>query len=190
MVEVPAQCERRAFTADVEMFVSRYHDISGGNMGLGTAFLEMARIAEIHRAPVPSGRTLLAKAILNLDGMISVLSPELDPVALIREYMLNVMETRLLAESSSGKMFSWALDVWTLLKNASGRADVLLGKLANDQLTIQFEVQPTDETRKEIRQAVSRLSAGMLAASVIIAVEYLLGGLIGVDRTKRRGPGR
>jgi ubiquinone biosynthesis protein len=84
MLELSDIPNRKAFTEDVESFVSRYHDLSGGRMGLGTAFLELAHLSTSHGIPIPSIWMLLVKAILNLDGVLSLLSPRLDPVKLIR----------------------------------------------------------------------------------------------------------
>jgi ubiquinone biosynthesis protein len=180
--------ERRAFTEDVESFVSRYHDLSGSRIGLGTAFLELANLASAHQIPVPGIWMLLAKTILNLDGVLSLLSPRLDPVELIREYMLEVIQKRVWAESSAAAKFSWGLDIWTLLKNAPRRADVLLGKLANDELTIQLNLSPLEEARQEMNQAVNRLSRGMLLGSVLIAGGYVIGSLLRVGRPERKVP--
>jgi ubiquinone biosynthesis protein len=182
MLELSHTPGRRAFIEDVESFVSRYHDLSGGRMGLGTAFLEMARLATSHQIPVPGIWMLLAKAILNLDGIIGLLSPRLDPVKLIREYMLEVIQKRIWAESSAAVKFSWGLDVWTLLKNAPRRADMLLGKLANDQLTLQIHMSPLEEARKDLNQAVSRLSRGMVLGSLLIACGFVLGSWLRLER--------
>ncbi len=92
MIEIPKDVNRRAFTQDVSALVSRYHDMSGGRMAIGTALLDLTRIAKAHSTPVPSVMTLLGKAMLNLDGTIRVLSPELDPVQLIRDYNLAVSD--------------------------------------------------------------------------------------------------
>ena len=128
---------------------------------------------------------LLAKAILNLDGIISLLSPRLDPVKLIREYTLEVIQKRVWAESSAAVKFSWGLDIWTLLKNAPRRADVLLGKLANDQITFQVQVNPLEEARRDLNRAVSRLSHGMLLGSLLIACGYVLGSYLHTFRPER-----
>jgi hypothetical protein len=40
--------------------------------------------------------------MLNLDGMIRVLLPTLEPVQLIREYMLKVMEKHVVGQLSPG----------------------------------------------------------------------------------------
>lgn len=177
--------ERRVFIEDVESFVSRYHDMSGGRMGLGTAFLELAHVATSHQVPVPGIWMLLVKAILNLDGVISLLSPRLDPVQLIREYMLEVIQKRVWAESSAAAKFSWALDIWTLLKNAPRRADVLLGKLANDQLTVQVQMSPLEEARKEINKSIGRLTHGMVLGSFLIACGYVIGSWLRIERPSK-----
>src|SRR5215469_9690254 len=88
MIEIPRDVDRRSFTQDVSALVSRYHDMSGGRMAIGTALLDLTKLAQSHSTPVPTSMTLLGKAMLNLDGTIRVLSPELDPVQLIRDYML------------------------------------------------------------------------------------------------------
>jgi ubiquinone biosynthesis protein len=185
MLDLSNTPDRRAFTQDVESLVSRYHDLSGGRMGLGTAFLDLARLATSHHIPIPSIWMLLAKAILNLDGVISLLSPRLDPVKLIHEYMFEVMQKRIWTEPSAALKFSWGLDVWKLLKNAPRRADVLLGKLANDQITLQIQMSPSEEACEEVNQAVSRLSHGMVLGSLLIACGYVLGSWLRIERPER-----
>src|SRR5262249_27507054 len=94
MVELPREHNRRGFTPDVRPLVSPYHAVSGGRMALGRGLLARPRLANLHRTPVPSAMTLVGKTMLNLDGAVRVLSPELDPVQLIRDYMLEVMQER------------------------------------------------------------------------------------------------
>jgi ubiquinone biosynthesis protein len=52
MLEFSHSPDRRAFTEDVESLVSRYHDMSGGRMGLGTALMELTRVATSHQIPI------------------------------------------------------------------------------------------------------------------------------------------
>src|SRR5262249_16779386 len=117
MIEIPKDVNRRAFTQDVCALVSRYHDMSAGRMAMGTALLDLRKIAQANNTPVPSAMTLLGKAMLNLDGTIRVLSPELDPVQLIRDYMIQVMEKRVRGQLSPGRVFAWILDMKHLVEN-------------------------------------------------------------------------
>src|SRR6266480_3876196 len=174
MIEIPKDVDRRAFTQDVCALVSRYHDMSGGRMAIGTALLDLTRIAKAHSTPVPSVMTLLGKAMLNLDGTIRVLSPELDPVQLIRDYMINVMKKRVSGQLSPGRIFAWVLDMKHLFENTPRRADMIIDKLANDQLTVRLEVEHLDDAVQSLNRAANRLSISMVIASIIIGGSFVM----------------
>lgn len=173
MIELPKDVDRRSFTQDVCALVSRYHDMSGGRMAIGTALLDLTRLAQSHHTPVPSAMTLLGKAMLNLDGTIRVLSPALDPVQLIRDYMIKVMEKRVIGQLSPGRVFAWVLDMKHLIENTPRRTDVIFDKLANDQLTIRLEVDHFDQAIKSVNKAANRLSLSILVASFVIGGKFV-----------------
>lgn len=174
MIEIPTDVDRRAFTQDVSGLVSRYHDMSGGRMAIGTALLDLTRLAQSHSTPVPTVMTLLGKAMLNLDGTIRVLSPTLDPVQLIREYMLKVMERRVTGQLSPGRVFAWVIDMKHLFERTPRRTDMIIDKLANDQLTVQLKVQQLDEVVKSMNKSANRLSFSIILASLIIGGKFVL----------------
>jgi ubiquinone biosynthesis protein len=186
MIEIPKDVNRRAFTQDVCALVSRYHDMSGGRMAIGTALLDLTRIAKAHNTPVPSAMTLLGKTMLNLDGTIRVLSPELDPVQLIRDYMIKVMEKRIKGQLSPGRVFAWVLDMKHLVENGPRHTDIILDKIANDQLTIHHEIEHFDDAIKSLNRAANRLSASMVIASVIIGGSFLWEVMKKADRPVRK----
>src|SRR5256714_4042208 len=173
MIEIPGDVDRRSFTQDVSALVSRYHDMSGGRMAIGTALLDLTRLAQSHNTPVPTAMTLLGKAMLNLDGTIRVLSPTLDPVQLIRDYMINVMEKRVLGQLSPGRVFAWVLDMKHLVEHTPRNTDMILTKLANDQLKVHLEVEQFDKAVSSINRAANRLSLSIIAASLIIGGKFV-----------------
>lgn len=185
MIDIPKDVDRRAFTQDVSALVSRYHDMSGGRMAIGTALLDLTRLAQSHQTPVPSVMTLLGKAMLNLDGTIRVLSPELDPVQLIRDYMLKVMEKRVMGQLSPGRVFAWILDMKHLFENTPRRADMILDKLANDQITTKLEVEHLDDAIKSLNRAAIRLSISMVIASLIMGGAFIFESVRKLRETER-----
>jgi predicted unusual protein kinase regulating ubiquinone biosynthesis (AarF/ABC1/UbiB family) len=178
MIQQPDDLDQRGFTQDICALVSRYHDMSGGRLGLGTALLDLTRLAYQNRVPVPTSMTLLGKTMLNLDGAIGVLSPELDPVELIRNYMLDVMMKRVGDQLSPGRVFAWVLDMKHLFENAPRRTDIILGKLADDRLTVRLDVEHLEETTESLSRAASRLAVGVLAGSLLIGGGQVLSALI------------
>jgi ubiquinone biosynthesis protein len=189
MIEQPEGLDQHGFTQDICGLVSRYHDMSGGRLGLGSALLDLTRLAYANRVPVPTSMTLLGKTMLNLDGAISVLSPELDPVELIRNYMLDVMMRRVSDQFSPGRVFAWVLDMKHLFENAPRRTDVILGKLADDRLTMRLDVQHLEQTTQSLSQAATRLAVGVLAGSLLIGGGQVLSALIQTGAIGRRRNG-
>ncbi|MBV9595788.1 MAG: AarF/ABC1/UbiB kinase family protein [Chloroflexi bacterium] len=187
MIEPPRDLDQHAFTQDICSLVSRYHDMSGGRLGLGSALLDLTRLAYSNRVPVPSSMTLLGKTMLNLDGAIGVLSPELDPVELIRNYMLDVMMKRVGDQLSPGRVFAWVLDMKHLFENSPRRVDTILGKLSDDRLTVRLDVENLEETTESLNRAATRLALGVLAGSLLIGGGQVLSALI---RTGAVGKGR
>jgi ubiquinone biosynthesis protein len=184
--EIPDDLDVRGFTQDICGLVSRYHDMSGGRMGLGSALLDLTRLAYTHRVPVPTSMTLLGKTMLNLDGTISVLSPELDPVELIRNYMLEVMVKRVGDQLSPGRVFAWVLDMKHLFEDAPRRTDAILDKMANDRLTIRLEVTKLDQSMRALSSAATKLAVGVLAGSVLIGGGSVVSAMIRSGALKRR----
>jgi ubiquinone biosynthesis protein len=186
MIEQPEDLDQHGFTQDICGLVSRYHDLSGGRLGLGTALLDLTRLAYSNRVPVPTSMTLLGKTMLNLDGAISVLSPELDPVELIRNYMLDVMMKRVGDQLSPGRVFAWVLDMKHLFENAPRRTDIILGKLADDRLTVRMNVEHLDDATRSLSRAATRLAVGVVAGSVLIGGGQVLSALIRTGAIGRR----
>jgi ubiquinone biosynthesis protein len=186
MIEPPSGLDQHGFTQDICGLVSRYHDLSGGRMGLGSALLDLTRLAHANKVPVPSSMTLLGKTMLNLDGALAVLSPQLDPVQLIRNYMLDVMVKRVGDQFSPGRVFAWVLDMKHLFENSPRRVDTILGKLADDRLTVHLELDRLDQTTQTLSRAATRLAVGVLAGSLLIGGGQVLSALIRTGAIGRR----
>ena len=186
MIQRPESLDQHGFTQDICGLVSRYHDMSGGRLGLGTALLDLTRLAYQNRVPVPTSMTLLGKTMLNLDGAIGVLSPELDPVELIRNFMLDVMLKRVADQLSPGRVFAWVLDMKHLFENAPRRTDIILGKLADDRLTVRLDVSHLDDSTRALSRAATRLAYGVVAGSLLIGGGQVLSALIRTGAVGRR----
>jgi hypothetical protein len=92
--------------------------------------------------------------------------------------MLDVMMKRVGDQLSPGRVFAWVLDMKHLFENSPRRADVILGKLADDRLTMRLEVQHLQDTTESLSRAANRLAFGVLAGSLLIGGGQVLSALI------------
>ena len=166
MVQIPETFDRLAFTQEICALVSRYHDMSNGRMEIGRALLDLVALAQSHHAPMPTSLSLLGKAMLNLDGTLSVLSPDLNPVQVIRDYMAQVMQKQALAQISPVRSYTWLLDARHLAENIPHRTDLISDKLAHDRLTFQLKIESLDKT---CQQVARKLSWSMILSSLMIS---------------------
>lgn len=166
LVQPPESFDRRAFTQGICSLVCRYHDMANGRMQIGRALLELVELAQSYHAPIPASLSLLGKAMLNLDSTLHVLSPDLNPVQVIREYMAQVMHEQVLDQISPIRSYTWLLDARHLAENIPHRADIISDKLAHDRLTFRLK---NDSLDKALQQAASRISWSMLLSSLMIS---------------------
>lgn len=174
MIEVPPGFNRRLFERQVSNFVSRYHDLSRGRIGLGTALLELLSLANSLMMPVPASMTLLAKAMFNLDGTLSVLSPDLDPVRLIEEYMVSIKTMRLQTQVTSPANLAWALDAWRLVEDAPRLSRSILDKLATDRMRLHGDLDFSENATRRL----NRLSNSIVIGAALVAAGYVVGALL------------
>ncbi|BCL84207.1 2-octaprenylphenol hydroxylase [Ktedonobacteria bacterium brp13] len=167
MVEVSEQFNRQAFTQAICSLVSRYHDMGNGRMEIGRALLELAVIAQSHHTPIPASFTLLGKAMLNLDGTLRTLAPDMNPVQLIRSYMGVVMQQQALSQISPARAYTWLLDTRHVAENMPHRSDLISDKLAHDRLTLRLNIEHMDLT---LQRVARKLSLGMIISSLVISV--------------------
>lgn len=171
MIEMPEHLDRRAFTQEVSALVSRYHDMSQGRMEIGRALLDLTLLAQSYRIAVPSSLTLLGKTMLNLDGTLRILAPELNPVQAIHSYLENIMQQQVQKQVSTARIAAWLLDTRHLLEQLPRRTDVIVEKLAHDQFTMHLKIDRLETT---IDRAARRVSFGMIIASLIISIGLFL----------------
>ncbi len=94
-------------------------------------------------------------------------------VKFLLNYMITVMEKRVVGQLSPGRVFAWILDMKHLFEKAPRRTEIIMDKLANDQITVRLEVAHFDQAVKTINKAANRLSLSIIAASLIIGGKFV-----------------
>jgi hypothetical protein len=74
-----------------------------------------------------------------------------------------------------------------LIEKTPRRTEMILDKLANDQITVRLEVEHFDQAIKSINKAANRLSPSIIAASLIIGGKFVWDNL---PKTPPRGKNR
>ena len=73
-----------------------------------------------------------------------------------------------------------------LVENSPRRMDNILGKLADDRLTMRLELEHLDQTTQTLSRAATRMAVGVMAGSVLIGGGQVLAALISSGALRRR----
>jgi len=87
---------------------------------------------------------------------------------------------------SPGRVFAWVLDMKHLFENSPRRVDTILGKLADDRLTVRMDVEHLQESTDSLNRAATQLAVGVLAGSLLIGGGQVLSALIRTGAVDRR----
>lgn len=170
MVDIPKSFDRRAFVQKICALVCHYHDSNNQCIEIGRALLDLITISSSYRLSIPANFTLLGKALLNLDGTLRLLAPDLNLTQIIHRYLPQVIQQRILTHISPGRSIAWFLETKHLVENTLRKSDVLLEKLASESSASSQQIERLEET---IRHASRRLSFGLIASSLILGLAIL-----------------
>jgi ubiquinone biosynthesis protein len=170
MVDIPKRFDRRTFTQKICELVCRYHDSSKQGIEIGKALLDLVTIASTYHISIPPNFALLGKALLNLDGTLCRLSPDLNLTQVIHHYLPQIIQQRALSQISPGRSIAWLLDTKHLVENMLRKSDALLGNLASEQPATGDQVE---RLYKIIRSASLHLSFSMVASSLVLSLVLL-----------------
>lgn len=91
MCESNGEVDHERLTGDIRRFLDRYGRMELGDMKLGTILEEMMGIAKLHRLSMPPGVSMLGRGLLNLDGVLTVVSPDISLIQIMANRMSSVM---------------------------------------------------------------------------------------------------
>lgn len=171
MVDTPKNFDRRAFTQKICELVCRYYDSSKQGIEIGRALLDLVTIASAYHISIPPNFALLGKAMLNLDGTLRRLSPNLNLTQVLHHYLPKIIQQRAFSQLSPGRSLAWLLDAKHLVENMLRKSDMLLEKMASEQCATGEQIELLNEN---IRRASLRLSFSVVASSLVLSLALLV----------------
>jgi ubiquinone biosynthesis protein len=166
--------EVETLTAEIEDFLDQYHGVPLKQLHLGAMLADVAGILRSHALVLPTDLGLLIKVFITLEGMGRQLDPEFDLAAECAPFLQRV----LLAHYAPGALMERGL-------RSLGSAMSLLGDLPNTlkdlrnvarhgKLQAQIEVVWFKRVGNQIDRAASRLTVGIVTASLVIGSSIVM----------------
>jgi ubiquinone biosynthesis protein len=154
--------------SDIDDMLSKYGDMSLGEMDLGNIIEEFLFLANSHGISLPRGMSILSRGIITIEGVLSKLSPETN--------VIQVMANRMSAEMIND--IDWTQEIKkmgnTLYGSARKAIDIpaqisdLLKSTTKGHTKVNIELMGSEEPLAAIDKMVNRLIICIITAALLI----------------------
>lgn len=166
--------DKQAFINQVKDFVLKYHGATLERINVGRVVVELTRVAANNGLRTVPELTLLGKTLLNLDQIGTILEPEFDPNAIIREHSEQILKKHLFQNASPGNLYSSLLESKEFIQKLPIRLNSIFESLANNEFEIKMKA--FDELRlvESFQKVANRIALGLVLAALIIGAALLM----------------
>ncbi|WP_423406978.1 ABC1 kinase family protein [Heyndrickxia sp. MSNUG] len=174
MAYVPSDINERHFYDDVEAIRKMVDHSPKEGLSLGLTVKELFSAAQEHRIILPKEMTMMGKALVTIEGIISEMDPSLDMIALAKPYGEQLMRERYDPVKMGKRLWNKADDFTDTLTNIPKKMEDVLDQTSKGDL--KFEISLSEINR--ILHKFDRISNQVSFSLTLLAFSIVVLGLI------------
>jgi predicted unusual protein kinase regulating ubiquinone biosynthesis (AarF/ABC1/UbiB family) len=144
------------------------------NVSVGQTLLDVSGIAADCGLFVPSELTMLAKTLLQLDGIGRVLDPDFDPNDAVRRHAAELTSTRMKREATQGSLLTTAIELKNLAAGLPNRLIRIMDALVNRELELKVRAVDAGDVIEGLQKIANRVTSGLILAALIVGAALLM----------------
>ncbi|MCI1858630.1 MAG: AarF/ABC1/UbiB kinase family protein [Sporolactobacillus sp.] len=174
MSEMPDDLNERSFKADLETLRDKYYNLPFSSIHMGEVVQDIFETTKKNHIIIPKDYTLLGKALITLEGIVTQLDNSISMLELAEPYGRRLMLNRLNPERVIEKLHSGLYD----FADSSLRLPPLLKRtlehLNKGKTRVEMELPELDRLLSKLDRAANRISFSIL----LLAFSIILGCVI------------
>lgn len=174
MGAAPAGTDEAALVDGVEQLLELVHSKPLNEIDLGSLILEVMELMREHRLQAQVEFALLHKALLELDGLMRELDPEINPVAVAQPYVRSLWMERYRPDVILRTLRHNLADGMDLIKDLPRRLDRLLGMLEKGELGLEFKHKGLVPLTQAIEASANRVAVALILAALIVGSSMII----------------
>ena len=155
--------------ADIRDFVETYYGLPLARLKVSSLLMDLVSILANHGLRLPADLLLLIRAFVTLEGLGRSLDPSFNMAAEIAPFVERLVKQRYSPKRLFDRAATDAKDLLHAAHDLPLQMSGLLGKLADDDLRVQFEHKGLDHLITEFDRSSNRVVVGLITASLILA---------------------
>ncbi len=162
------------FTRAITALVTEHYQKNVEQLQAGTIVMEIQRTAGKHGLRLPNEVTMLGKTLLNLDKVLTTLSPEFDPNAALRDRASEILREQTTNKLSLTSAFHALMEASEFAQELPSRANRIAEMLATNQLSVKVDALDEKRLMAGMQKIANRISIGLVLAALIIGASMLM----------------
>jgi predicted unusual protein kinase regulating ubiquinone biosynthesis (AarF/ABC1/UbiB family) len=158
----------------VDALVVENRDASLSQIEVGKVVQAITRVAGDNCIRITSQKTMLGKALLNLDAIGRVLDPAFDPNAAVRRRAAELTRRRVSQSVSGVSLMGTLLETKDFMERLPGRANRILESIANNELAVKVDAIDEKLLLQGFEKIANRITVGLILAALIVGAAMLM----------------
>jgi ubiquinone biosynthesis protein len=172
--EVQEGFEITRFTRDVSTLVANFHDVDIQQFNTGQLLFNVITIASNNNLKMPPELTMLAKTLLNLDGITKKLDPAYNPLKVIRDYAEELLGQKLQQKFDPKNFYPALMDLNQLVLDLPHRAREIIDLTAAGKLTFGMKLTQAEEFLAGMHKIANRIAVAVIVAALLVASSMMM----------------
>jgi len=150
------------------------HQVDPAQINSGQIIFNVIAVANNNSLKPPPELALLAKTLLNLDGITRRLDPQFDPQKVISEYGEQLMSQKLQQKFNPRNFYPALLDLNQLVLDLPHRAREIIDLTAAGRLTFGMKLTQAEEFLSGMHKIANRITVGVVIAALLIGSSLMM----------------
>ncbi|UVI30446.1 ABC1 kinase family protein [Paenibacillus spongiae] len=173
---VPEDVDDELLYADVDQLREKYYKVPLDQISMGEAVHDLFTVALRHRIRIPSELTLLGKALLTMEGVVTALDPAFSVFDVAEPFGKKLLLERLNPVQMLKKWLEDLPDYIDLLREVPLGVKQLTSLMRKGKVSVEITVPQLDALMKKMDRISNRLSFSIVLLSLSIVLVGLIVG--------------
>ena len=166
--------DEQALIVEIEAFVDQYSSLPLKDLSLTSMLSDLMALLRDHNLILPPDLALLIKAYITLDGLGRYLNPDFNTLDFAAPYIQKIMLERYRPEAIAKRGWRNLISIADLMSSLPKDLRKLLRASRKGAFQIDVTVRHLDRYVNTMDNAISRLTMGMVTASLIIGSSIIM----------------
>jgi ubiquinone biosynthesis protein len=166
--------DRKKFVRDISDVVAAYHEADLKSVNTGALLFNVIGMANADNVKVPPELAMMAKTLLNLDGITRKLDPDFNPRQVVQGYSERLMTHKLRQRFHPRNYYGALLDLNQLLLESPRKVRELVDKLGDGGIDVGVKLHQADVLLKGMQKIANRVTIGLIIASLVIGSALIM----------------